>query len=661
MSRTLVSNRAKRKVYVPSGRKLSKLEAFNLGGLDLVTPHDVMDNIKSPTLYNARVQEQDSSGTARRVAIRTRKGPGFYTIPIGETVDTSETSTTNASDQPINTVHWTGQPFVPATDGRLTKIDARFKNPDGTIGSVILEVRSDDSGVPGEVIASSSIQGSSITSSYAYISFRFIEAPLLTTGTTYWLVAHLQNGGEGEYNWSGTTNTTTALTTDNAGGTWTALNASINFKTYLSTSGGVKGIGRYYPTSGSNTSLFAHSTVVYKTTDGTGATTSIKTGLNSNATDYHFAQSQDKMYWVNGFNNPMVYDGSSVADLGGSPSVSNLLAFHKNRLFIQPTSDPTRIEFSDLGDYETWGATGFLYVPAPKTSDPIVKIISFQDNLAILNKNSKWVLSGTDLATFNLRQAIGKNGAASSCAVDSDENYIYYLGSDRHFYRWNGASDEDIGGSIQPELDKIPNLNNVCVRAWKNQIRIYYPPLGGASNSRCLIFDKTFQEWLRDTDVYIKRTSLHFKDDNKLVEASDIVGALYYAEQQDSILGKPISFEYRSKYHSFGESGAKKQIRRLYPLLRSQEAPFTIQLQVDKDLRNQPKTYFINTQGIGAEWGTGLTYGSGSTYGKTELIGPRLTISGQAVYFQLRFLHVGADQPIELLGYILYYRVKRPK
>lgn len=661
MSRTLVSSRQKRKVYVPNGRKLSKLEAFNLAGLDLVTPHDAMDNAKSPTLYNCRIQEQDSTGTARRVAIRTRKGPGFYTVPVGETIDTSQTSTTGASDQPINTVHWTGQPFVPSVDGRLTKIDARFKNPDGTIGSVILEVRADDGGVPGDIIATSSTQGSSITDSYSYISFRFIEAPLLTNGTTYWLVAHLQNGGVGEYNWSGTTNTTTALHTDNAGGSWVALGASVNFKTYLSTAGGVKGLGRYYPTSGSNTTLFAHGTVVYKTTDSTGAVTSIKTGLSSSATDYHFAQSQDKMYWVNGLNNPMVYDGASVVDVSGSPSVSNLLVFHKNRLFLQPASDPTRIEFSELGDYSTYGATSFLYVPAPKTSDPIVKILSFQDNLAILNKNSKWVLSGTDLATFNLRQAIGKNGAASSCAVDSDENYIYYLGSDRHFYRWNGVADEDIGALIQPELDKIPDLNSVCVRAWKNQIRIYYPTSGASSNSRCLIFDKIIQEWLRDTDAYIKRTSLQFKDDNKLVEASDIAGVLYYAEQRDSILGKPISFEYRSKYHSFGESGAKKQIRKMYPLLRSQEAPFTIEVQVDKDLRNQPKSYTIDTQGTGAEWGTGLTYGGGSTYGKTELIAPRLTVSGQAVYFQLRFVHVGADQPIELLGYILYYRTKRPK
>lgn len=657
--RTLTRARSKRQVYVPPGRKLSKIEVFDPLGLNTTTPHDPLEPNKSPYLNNARIQEQEVG--ERRSAIRSRKGASFYTVPLGETANVEQASTTSASFSNINTVHWTAQDFTPSASGRLTKLELNLRNPSGAIGNIIVEICENNSGVPGTILATSSIEGSEMGETFAYEIFRFIEAPLLASGTKYWIVAHLQTGGQNHYEWSTTTNTTTGLESNTSGDNWEALSASANFKTYLSTDGPVKGIGRYYPVDNDNTTLFAHGTNVYRTNDVTGATTSIESGLDSDTTSYDFGFSLDKAYWVNGFDVPMQYDGTSTTDLGGSPSVATMMTFHKNRMFIVPTDDPTKLEFSDLGDYETWGAVSFLYVPAPQTSDPIVKILSFQDSLAILNKNSKWVLSGSDLATFNLRQAIGKNGAVAKDAVDSDENYIYYLGSDKRFYRWNGAEDEDIGWMIQSEFDDIPDENDVSVRCWKNQVRVYCAGGGDSNNTKCLIFDKTYNEWLRDTDALIKHTAILFKDDNKLVEASHVAGALYYAEQQDSILGKPIEFEYRTKYHSFGNSGAKKQIRRFYPLFRSQDAPFEVNIQVDKDFRDRPKDYFVDTQGIGETWGGGAIWGDGSTYGKTELTDPRITISGQAVYFQIRFIHTGADQPVEFLGYILYYRLKRPK
>lgn len=625
----------------------------------MVTPYDVLPPEKSPYLNNARKQEQDVNSDGRRSAIRTKKGPGFYTVAVGETIDDTETSTTGADADDINTVHWLAQPFTPTVDGRLTKATINIRNPNGTTGNILLEVRSNNGGIPGDIIGTSSIPGSEISDTYTYEVFRFIEAPLLTGSTLYWLTAHLQEGGEGHYEWSTTTNTDEAFITDNSGGTWTSVAYSGNFEIYLSTVGGVKGLGRYYPTTNANSTIFAHGTDVYKTTDSTGAVTSIKSSLTSGATYYDFDTSQNKIYWANGVDVPMQYDNATVSNLGGSPSIADQLAFHKNRLFLRPTDDPTKLEFSDLGDYETWGATGFIYVPAPQTSDPIVKILSFQDSLAILNRNSKWILSGTDLSTFNLRQAIGKNGAVAASAVDSDENFVYYLGSDRRFYRWNGAEDTDIGWMVQPEFDEIPNTANVTVTCWKNQVRIYYAGAGQAFNNKCLIFDKVYEEWFRDTDAYIRHTALAFKDDNKLIEASDRAGVLYYAEQEDSNLGKPIEFEYRTTYHSFGQSGAKKQIRRLYPIFQSQTAPFEIELQVDKDFRDQPKVYDISTQGAGPLFGTAV-YGT-DVYGKTELIDPRITVSGQAVYFQIRFVHTGANQTVQLLGYVLYYRNKRPK
>lgn len=655
--RTLTRARYKRKVQVPSGRKLTPMEFFDLRGLDQTTPPDVLDPRFSPNLRNARMLARDDS--ERQVAIKTRKGPGHYSVPVGETIEATQTSTTGADDQIVNTVHWLAQKWTAGASGRLTRVDLNLKDPGTAIGSVIIQIHADDGGVPGDLLATSSIHGSDIGASYAYEIFRFVEAPTITSASVYWMVAHLQEGGENSYDWSSTTNTTTGLTSSNSGSTWTALGASLNFKTYLSTSGGVKGVHRYYPTSNTNETLFAHGTVLYKVNDGTGAATSVETGFSSTATQYFFETSNDIEHFVNGVDVPKQYNGTAVTSLGGSPGVSSLLAFHKNRLFLTPVSDPTRINFSDIGDYETYGATSFLYVPAPKVSDPIVRILPFQDNLVIATRNSKYVLYGSDLSNFTLRQSIGKKGAVGSRAIDADENYVYLL-SDDGFYRWNGSQDEYISEKVQPELDSIGNFDTVHVRCWNNQVRIYYASAGSATHDRCLIWDKVYEQWFLDTDTYFGFTANMYKDNNKLAEASNLVGAVYYAEQDYNIVGKPIDFQYWTKYHSFGNSSAKKQIRRLYPLFRSQETPFEIEIQVDKDLRGQPVSYPLNTQGEGPLWGE-FSWGDGTEWGSTALIDPKLNIAGQAIYFQLRFIQNGANTPIELLGYILYVRLKRPK
>lgn len=653
MARIMTGNR--NAVDPPSGRKLKPQQYFDLRGVDLVTPHDVLDDSHSPFSKNIRMYDREDE---RQVAIKTRRGPGFYTVPVGETQDDSETSTTGADDQPVNTVHWVADSFVAGADGRLTRVDINIKDDGDAIGDVLIRVYEDDGGEPGDVIAISSIQGNEIDTNYNYETARFIDAPLLSSGTTYWVSASLQEGGDNSYAWSSTTNASTALETGNSGGTWSATNVAMNMKTYIASDGRIRGLHRYYPSNNQNETLFVHGSDLYKADDNDGSVTSIVSDLNSTE-EYHFGTSKDKAFFVGESTTPRYYNGTSVSDVGGSPGSSSTLAFHKNRLFLVSSSDPTRLNFSDLGDYETYGATNFLYVPSPKSNDPIQQIISFQDNLIILTKNSKWVLSGSDLGNFQLREAVGKEGLINPDAVDKTDNYIYFVSS-RGLNRWSGSEDELVSSLVEPEFRNIGSEESVNVIAWENQIRTYYRYKSAPTNDRCMIFDTIYEETFIDTDAPIRYTEVLFKDNFLLVEGSDRVGALYYAEQGFSIMGKPIDFQYRTKYHSFGNSAALKQVRRFYPLLRSQDAPFSITIGVDKDLEDDPEEFIINTQGEGAVWG-GFVYGDGTVYGSSNLIDPRLTIGGHAVYYQFRFSKWGADTPVELLGYMVYPRIRRPK
>ena len=652
MSRILSGQR--RSVDPPSGRQQRPVEVFDLRGLDQTTPHDIMDDAHSPYLRNARMYARDDEN--RRVAIRTRRGQGFYSDPVGESQDTSQESTTGAGEGHINTSNWVAETFSPSVDGRLTKVELRVKNP-GAIGSIICQVNEDNNGEPGDKIAVSSVTASEVSEDFEWITFRFIDAPLLTSTDDYWITAHLQ-AGQDNYLWSSTEADNTGLVSNTGGNTWQSSGVSYNYRTHLSDDGAVRGVFRYDRANGESETLFVHGSSLYSVDEASGAVTEIVSNLDDNSGMYHFDAVQDKAYFVNSQDAPKVYDGNTVEEVG-APANASSLAFHKDRLFIVRADDPTRVDFSDPGDYDVFQEENFFHVPSPDSPDRIQRIISFQDVLVILCRNSKYALTGSDLATFELTQTLGTKGATNTQAVDTDENFLYFA-SDDGFYRWNGAEDEYISDRVANEFRNVATPERIHVRAWQDEVRIYYASSGSPINDRCLIWDTVYEEWFLDDDVPINSTTRLLYDNDRLVEASDRVGQLYLAEQQFSLLGKPMRFEYRSKHFSFGNSAAKKQVRRFYPLFRGQASPYDVTVAIDKDMNDDPIDYQINTQQEGAIWGE-FNWGDGTTWGATTLVDPRLTIPGQSVYFQFRFIKEGAETPVELLGYMAYPRLKRPK
>lgn len=320
-------------------------------GLNTTYPYTQLKDSQSPHFYNCRLYARNS--TDRRVAIGTRKGPGFYSVPLGETVDIQQTSTTGAADATLSTTTWQAKKFTNTSAGRLTKVDIRLKEGTMPTQHVIVAIYSDSSGSPGTLLATSSILSSVITSSYSYLSARFVEAPTLAATTAYWIVAYMQDGGSGSWLWSSTTNATTAKSSTNSGGSWSTTSYDLNAKTYVSTNSKYLGGFRYTPSNATAKTVIAHGTAVYTVSEVDGTTTSIKTGLSA-ATDYFFDQSNDQLYTVNAVDVPQYWDGTTWAVVGGTPGVSKYLTFHKNRLWFVNSADPTKLVFSELSDYHTY-------------------------------------------------------------------------------------------------------------------------------------------------------------------------------------------------------------------------------------------------------------------------------------------------------------------
>lgn len=639
----------------PVSRKGMDVNIDSFKGLNTTTPYTQMEKADSPYLDNVRLYARNTSD--RRISVGTRKGQGYMMDPVGETIDQSETSTTGAADQTITNTTWAATPFTAGADGRLTRVDLNVNTSDTPTQHLIVAIYTDSSGAPGAMLTCSSILSTDAASTYGYVEARFTEAPQVTSTTDYWIVAYQQEGGDGNWNWSSTTNASAGLTSTNSGGTWAAASADFNYKTYVSTDSSNLGGAQYSPISGLNEVLFATGTDMYTVNISNGVKSSIKSGLSANATEYYFAQADDEIYWVNGQDSCFKYDGTTVSAVTGSyiPSAPKYLTFHKNRLFLVDGTDNTKLTFSELGEYGTFQSTNFIYCPSPKSGDPITGIRVFQDNLIVFTRSTKYILFGEDPGNFVLRQSSGKKGAVNQATIASDPNFVYYL-SDDGVWRFNGSSDQLVSDAIQNEVDSIATKTKASAVIHDNYYRLYYTTQTSGVNDGGLLFDTINKLWLRDTGVFVARPFT--TEDQTLIEGSSVVGTLYFAESDYNDLGRPINFKYYTNY--FGSGLNKIFLRRVLPAVRLQTAPYDIDVMLDMDQRNTAAiSYTISAQASGSSWGSSETWGGSAVWGSATVSTPKPLAGTEAFWHQVRFEKNGVNTPVEILSILLQMRTRR--
>ena len=348
------------------------------------------------------------------------------------------------------------------------------------------------------------------------------------------------------------------------------------------------------------------------------------------------------------------------------------IIFHKDRLFGRVANDKNKFIWSEapgnpsnVPSYEQWYraylSTSFWYVPAPKTGSPITGMESFQDSLFIFTQDNKYVFSGYDKGSFNLRQSTGSKGALSFRSITKDENYIFFVANDG-MYMFNGSKDENISETrIQPLFDACPRKDSITPITWNNKVRWYMASQTSSVNDICALYNIEMEEWELDTDVYIDR-AVKFDDtddNNELLEFSSLYAMPMLAEVGYSSLGSPIDFEYRFKYDSMGLPAQKKRLRRYYPILQGVDNTFNIQLAMDKDFQDNPRVKDVLLSVNGAKWGQ-FKWGDGTTWGGDKSFKHhRQSYSGSAYYWQLRVSRNGVNNRVAFVGAQYKYRIKR--
>ena len=642
-------------------------EVYDLRGVNLIASSRTVPKNESPFAINCRMQSRTEND--HRPAMSTRKGCVEYTRPINAFDAMHGNFDESHADIPVDKVNWIATPFqindynIKAVASKLT---AMIKRGDGSAGQVLIELREDKNGKPEKVIAQSSFPLSRITSTYTKVSAKFVDAPFLKPNTQYWAVIYVQDEGTGTYHVKGISGGTTGLKSNTSGGTW-ATGPAFAYDLEVAEEGVIKGWTRRRPQNGDNRIIVAFNNGVYAipetfVEEGIGVGAPIGENQPSDATRYRFEQIDDKTIWCNGKGPAMWYDGTRTTAISGMAGTPTHVIAHKNRLFWVKKEDPNRVDFSGLYEFESYRSVDFFYVPNPKSADHIVGWVVFQDNLVVFTTKTKYILSGNDISTFTMKEAVGTKGGVSQELIYADRNYIYFMADDNQIYRFNGVSDQLISDRVQPELDKIQNLDTATMSVFNNQLRIHYAKKPSTLVDRVLMYDMVFQQWFMDTGHPVAASMpARIGDRTELLEISSRAGWVFLGERGYSDMGKAIDFKYWTPYKIYTSGSAKDRIKRFRPVLRASQSRYNMLVGRDIDEQNKPamRNYLVSSDG--ATWGGGETWGGGKTWGSVSLVQKAAPMSGRGKSTQFRFEKKGVETPIFLIGYIAVIKSGRAR
>lgn len=595
----------------------------------------------------------------------TRKGIDFHSVAVGETIDQQQTSTASANTTEITYNNRIAQKFTAAASGRMTKVDVRIKNINSAHGTVMIELWTDSGGTPTLLQATSSIAEATVSGTFAYRTAYFNEAPVVSSGSSYWLVFYVQAESDNSYTLSTTTNTTLSKSSLDNGKTWTSNSFSINFKEYYTTSSGVKGLYRAYKSDGTKVTLFVSGTTLYSVDNNTGALTTVKSGLNALATRYHFELMNDIVYYVNGYDGYRKWDFTTESQVNATNY--NGICEHKGLMFFIDVTDPNRVVFSEFGTPETFTSTDWIEVPAPKTGDPVVALTPLNGYLFISTLNNRYILTGTDRDSFALTEAPDQHGTYTTETITVDKNYMYYLSNDG-VYRSNGSEAQLLSENVYQELVSLPNKDSCTLQINNGRLYLWYRSSSSGVNDECLVWNlnfsgKTDTVESRDTKTYVSRAFSAFQDDHVLLVGSSLVGQVFWQEKPSNDFtnaGGLIEFELSTNYMPFTSPAVLKEIRYWEPRFAAQTESYSISCEYAYDLRNNWTLYDEqNVQGSGNRYGTGLTYGSGMLYGTTSELQSYNYVPGEYRRIALRYKHYATRQPHTFLGHTLVIQTRR--
>ena len=297
-----------------------------------------------------------------------------------------------------------------------------------------------------------------------------------------------------------------AQNVDVSGGTLKTIDG---YSKYIATAApaGITRLMKFYKnntTTGAVTSylLAATATAIYNWTGS--AWTALATGLTSGDWDflnYQIAMT-DVVIMGNGADVMKKWDGTTFANLGGTPPVAKSIALHAERLWATGVkAAPNSVYYSDDLNPENWtiaeDGAGVIDVPT-WDGGVCLGISNIFSDVVVFKTNNIHRIMGTYPAVYEVKQVYSAVGAIAEKTIVSGGDKAFFLSKDGLYY-YNGVSAYPLLGDTAKDIVINPSYaKNAVSIIYKNVLYCAFPEGASTTNNAVFVYDllnKTLMIW----------------------------------------------------------------------------------------------------------------------------------------------------------------------
>lgn len=290
-----------------------------------------------------------------------------------------------------------------------------------------------------------------------------------------------------------------AQNVDVSSGTLKTING---YSKYVATAvpAGVTRLMKFYKnntTTGAVTSylLAATATAIYYYSAATSAWVALATGLTSGDWDYFNYQisATDVVIMGNGADNVKKWDGTTFADLGGSPPKMKSLTLHAERVWgTGNKAYPNTVYYSDDLNPENWtiAVDGAGVIDVPTWDGGVcIGLSNIFSDVVIFKTNTICRVVGTYPSVYEVKEVYSAVGTIAEKAIVSASDRAFFLSKDGLYY-YNGVSAYPLLGDTAKEVVINPSYaKNAVSIVYKNKLYCAFPEGTSTTNNAVFVYD----------------------------------------------------------------------------------------------------------------------------------------------------------------------------
>lgn len=429
--------------------------------------------------------------------------------------------------------------------------------------------------------------------------------------------------------------------------------------------GVIRGLAKYRKSTGTNELLAMFDGGLYRVSAGSG--TLISSGFSStNYVDMKMAS--DYMVICDGTTVPKIYDGSTVANLGGSPpDDARQTLYTQNRLFIfSDTVNPSLVYYSDAGDIQAGYASNFIACDINDgqkiTSITNVFIPGQLEPVILVGKESSvGVITGdgtleNPFTYIKINADVGITGFRQT--VQYGQNVAYLTRQGVTSYRTDLENVNLRYTFISEKVrDKFTALDSVsikdahCWHDYKNRRISWAVPEAGKTTPNVIWhFDTEFMSWYKERYATGQDITAACVDENGDLYHGDSNGKIYLHNEDYNFNDQPINAYFVTDYLDFSASQNKKRIKEAKVTMKGNGSySVGVSSKLDFGTRNG-KNHSLPIDVANYVWGGGVWTSNPSVYqwGSSNVSRKKFYPGGFFDSIQFTFTQSGLDQQADI-------------